>query len=356
MPLTLTPQLSLSERYIENSNPNINNRSEDFISSAIASLQLNYQFTHGHLGTNLSFESDYSTQTYLVNRFNTNQFGNLEYIYEERRWSAGINGSVISTRIGETVPQNNQGILTTGTEYHQETVGVLGNYFLTRKLSVSGNYTYANNEYSSDAYVDSESHSISSSLGYQLTPSDQYALLGGANVFRYKPGSTFKSVTANAQWTHKIGQTTSFMAATGVGVTTGRNLIWLADLKFTKNFETGSFQTEISRNFATGGGVTDTAVVTQQLTISASRQFSRAFSGNISGSVGDSVGVSADSNSHTKFWNASAGLSYAVASWLNSVLAFSHYYQQIEGRFSDLLYSDQVLLTFSSNFTPWRPF
>jgi hypothetical protein len=354
MPFTATPQLQFSERYIENSDTRTNLRSEDYISSAVASLQLEYRFPASHLSGGVSYESSYSSSnnTDRSNRLN----GALDYLYEARRWSSGLKGSAVSTQYGETASQLNEGVLTHSTDFRQESAGVYGKYLLSRQWDLSMNYDYIKNQYSSAQYVDFESHSAASSLVYLRTLSDQLELLGGANYYRFYPGANIKSVTANARWKHQAGKFTVIQAGTGVGVTTGRRAFWLFDLNLTRNFERGSVSAGYSRNIGSGGGIAGTATITQQVTLSASKTLWQDLSGNISVSYGSSIATIPGTNYDAKFWNAGGGLNFGILKWLNGSLSLSHSYQETEGRLAESLTSDQVSFTLSTHFSPWRLF
>ncbi len=356
MPFTATPQLQFSERYFENFDARTNLRSDDYISSAVASLQLEYKFPQGHLGTSYSFESTYSRNNNLTNKFNGNHSGSLDYTYGARRWSAGIKGSVVSTPSGESISQLNEGVLIHGTDFLQESAGVNGKYLLSRQWDISMSYDYVNNEYTSVQYVDSETHSASSSLVETLSSFDQLALMGGVNYFRYKPGSNSKSLTSNVQWTHRAGEFTVIQAGAGVGVTTGWSVFGLFDLNLNRKIERGSVSADYSRNMGSGGGMAGTSTINQQVTVSVSKTLWQDLNGNISASYGDSIGAIPGSNYHARSWNNTVGLSYLLLKWLNSSLSYIHYDQDTEGRVTESLRSNQFLLMLSTNLSPWRPF
>lgn len=357
MPLYITPQLQLSERYANNSFHASNFPAEDYITYLSASLGLEYQFNKGHLNANVSLQSTYSASANnLTNQLNLNQFGDLNYVYQLERGVIKLNGAVISTPFGDSVPQSNEGLLTPNSNFFQEKGEILGNYLVTRQTTLSMDYNYINNEYSSAHYVNSETHQISSSLAYQLKSSDQIALIGGVDLFKYKPGATMKAATGIIQLNHQMGESASLQVGAGAGITTGRHVDSLANLNYTRNFESGSVQTSFNRDFGSGGGLAGSSVINQGVNINLSKTLLRALSGSISGNYGTSDTIIPGANYHTELWNATSSLTYILSKLLSSSLSLAHYEQRTTSTFTDNTYSNQIWIFLSSSFSPWRPF
>ncbi|MHB8481180.1 MAG: hypothetical protein ACYDBV_00355 [Nitrospiria bacterium] len=354
MPLTLTPQLQLSERYIDYQDSNSNFRMEDFVSSPSMSLNLDYHPALFQLKGGYSLSPAFYARESSLNSIN--QEGSMTFSADRPLWSASVKGTIVSTTFPDLISQYNGGIITPGSQYLQKGGDFEWKYSLTRGSSLSLNYDYFTSDYNSNQLFNSETQSAGSSLAYDSDALNQFVFSGGASLYRYPAWGESKTATANVQWNHQLGRFTSLQAGTGMGVITGYYKFFLANLSVTRNYEKGKLQAGYSRSLSPGGGLSPVPVLNQQLTGSLSREFMEGLSGAVSASYGESFAFQPDYNFHLRFWNSSLSLSYELLNWLNSSLSLSHYDQRLDGQVSDNLRSNQVMVTLSSNFSPWRPF
>lgn len=350
--LDIKPGLQLSERYIENKDSTLNVRTADYVSTAAATLQMVYQPIWFNLSGGYSISSNLDSgdnpSSYL------SQEGDFKLSADRPRWSTALNGKLISTRFVDQISQYNQVVVSQTNNYTQKSGSLSGSYELDRISKVSMTYSYTGNEYDSSSLYNADVQSVSGSLSHALSANNQVVFSGSANLYSYQIGGRSKSVSAMTDWSHTFSPFTTSQIGGGAGISSGYNRFMLADAQLTRKFKYGEGKLGYNRTINSGGGYTSVPVLNQQATLNLSETLQNQLSISLSGAIGESSASSATIDFNLRFWNSGISFSYPMMKWLSGSLSFSHYDQTIHSVTEDHLSSDQVMISLTSNVTPWR--
>lgn len=352
MPVDVTPQLKVSERYYDNQFTNSPNET-DYVSSISPSFKMNLFKPSFKLEANYSLESLYYSKRSDQN--DLNQQGSLTLEKIAPIWSSQVKGSILSTNWPEAMVLGNDGILVRGSRFLQEKGEFLWKYEVMRGIPLSVQYNYTWNEYNNASANNSEIHSVGSNLSLPLNINNRLNLTGDANLFRYPSSDVrYKSGNLKSSWIYLYDQFTTLQAGAGVGVASGNFKLLLLDASITRNDGRKNLALEYSRFLSAGGGITTSPLVTQQGTLNLSRTIRENISASLSSSIGESYGYQTGMDFRVRFWNGNLSMTIPVLSWVDASLAFSYYDQNVEGTGTGHSQSSQVLLTLSSRLSAWR--
>lgn len=351
-PLEIKPGLQLSERYIENSDSTLNVHSEERVSTATGSLSMVYQPVGLNLSAGYSLSPSYSSgnpdSRYL------GQEGNISLTADRPRWSTSLTGKLVSTRFIDQIVEYNQVAVSQNNNYYQKSGSLGGSYSISRISNLSMTYSYTGNIYDAGSLYNSETQSASGSLSYSWTAKSQFAFSGSGNLYSYQNGGRSKSVSAMMDWSYVFSPFTTSQIGGGGGLSSGYYRFFAADAGLTRKFKNGAGQITYSRGINSGGGYTAVPVINQNVAVNVSETVLGQLSGSVSGALGESVSSYANTAFNLRYWNIGISLSYPILKWLGSSLSYNHYDQKSIGVTEDHSSYDQVLISLSSSFLPWR--
>lgn len=342
---TLSPSLALSERYSDNFffSEIEADREGDFttmvgpqltwtVDERDLNVSARYEGTaefhdrhpeESQYGQMLGMDLHLPSVSQRVRRLDLRITESVAYVPELPAFPFGRSGDPLS-------PEANQGIQVGRINTFRNRAGVILGYGWTPLFSTALSYSHLINRYQGGALEDYVVHEGGLSGQYQASRNLQWRISYSSSLTDYEG--------ADSVPTHRfdIGERYQFSTAFGVSIGAGAALLpgdstqWTLSAGIEKTGPFGSLSLQYNRGIGTGGGVTATPTLTQNLVAEVTQALGR------SGSVSFRLGYGANealSGSSLEISNHEVGIGMQVSllSWLSGGVKYSYSNQRTEG-------------------------
>jgi hypothetical protein len=343
--VTFSPSLALSERYSDNFffSEIEANREGEFTTMVGPQLTLaaenrNWSMTARYEGT-AEFnarhpEENQYGQTLGIDlhsrggrSFDLRITESVAYVPELPAFSFGRSGDPLA-------PEANQGIQVGRTNTFRNRAGIVLGYRWTPLFSTSLSYNNLINRYQGGTLRDHIVHEGGLSGNYQVSRSVQRSVSYSTSLAHYEGADSVLAHRFEIGELYQISRTFTMNIGAGAAIISGDSTQWTLNAAVNKTGPFGSLSLQYNRGIGTGGGVTTTATLTQNLVAVVTQTLGR------SGSVSFRLGYGINdvlSGSPLEIFTQEAGTEIQVSllSWLTAGVNYSYLNQRIEGGVTD---------------------
>lgn len=341
--VTLTPSMALSERYTDNFffTEIEANREGDFTTTVGPQLTLSAENRNLNMSARYQGNAEFNIRHPEENRYGQTLSMDIVMpsISEIRGLDLHITESVAYVpelpafsfgRSGPLPVEANQGIQVGRTDTFRNRAGVTLGYGWTSLFSTALSYSYLTNQYRGGTLEDYIVHQGGINGVYQVSRRMQWIASYDASVTNYEKADSVAVHNFHLSDRYQISPTFTASVGTGVAVIPGGETQWTlsAEVGETGPFRTLSFQ--YIRGIGTGGGVTTTATLSQNLVGQVIQTLSRSASATLRLGYGVNEALSgpAVKISTQEF---GAGIQISFLSWLSGGVNYSYLNQRTDG-------------------------
>ncbi len=270
--------------------------------------------------------------------------------------SGGGNSSIGGVSGGNSI--GNQGVFTgrNGSNAFQNIAGIRVRYSVTPRWIPTMNYQNSYVTFSDSELNDSLTHQVGAGVGYQL--SRQTTLTGNysANFASISGGDSFVTHSVTVGGSHRFSETLNVTSNVGASWTESIERVnFTTSSSIAKLFNGGSMSLSYTQGVTPGGGLADSATLSQTLVATANYTFTRSVSGFLSGGLAKNKSLSGNTV-NVNSYQGQAGISVVLLSWLDGTLTYSYIKQKSKGDAvgGRTATANQGFLGLTATFPEWR--
>jgi len=224
----------------------------------------------------------------------------------------------------------NGGVQTGRIQTLRNRAGVLVGYGWTPRISTSLSYSNVITRYQGGALEDVTVHEGGLTGGYRASRQMQWTIsyLGSITDYQRSDSVTVHRFTLGNLY--QFSPTFAVNLGTGVAVTAGAGAQWTVNAGLTKTEENGSISLQYTRGIGTGGGLTTTATLSQNLIAQINRVLARSTTGFFSLGYGMNDTLSGPTQK-IRTQEIGTGIQMTLRSWLSGGINYSYLDQRAEG-------------------------
>lgn len=247
---------------------------------------------------------------------------NISYLPELPAFSFGQGGA----------QQDNQGIQVGRTDTFRNHAGIVLGYAWTPLFSTALSYSHLITRYrGSEVLQGYDVHEGTLSGNYQVSRRMQWTVSYLASVTDYQRADSVAVHRFNVGDFYQISPTVTTRVGTGVAITARVGTLWTVNADIEKSDSSGTLSLQYSRGIGTGGGLTTTATLTQNVIAQVRRNLVRSLSASFH--VGYGVNETLSGPPLKIFTQEiGTGIQMSLLSWLSGEVNYSYLNQRTEGR------------------------
>lgn len=343
--VTFSPSLALSERYSDNFffSEIEANREGEFTTRVGPQLTLaaenrNWSMSARYEGT-AEFnarhpEENQYGQTLGIDlhsrggrRFDLRITESVAYVPELPAFSFGRSGDPLA-------PEANQGIQVGRTNTFRNRAGMVLGYRWTPLFSASLSYNNLINRYQGGTLRDHIVHEGGLSGNYQASRNLQWRISYSASLKEYEEADSILAHQSDIGAVYQINRTFRANLGAGAALIPGDSTQWTFGAGVEKTGPMGSLSLQYIRGIGTGGGVTTTPTLTQNLVAGVTRVLGRSASASLRFGYGVNEALS---GSPLEISTQEVGIEMQASlfSWLSGGVNYSYLSQRTEGGATD---------------------
>lgn len=247
----------------------------------------------------------------------------------------------------------NQGIQVSRTDTFENRTAVAVGYSWTPRFSTTLSYGYLVTRYKGEGLQDSTVQDAALEAAYALTSRTTGMIAYGASVIDYSDTDDVLSHYVNLGATHQISPTFSGNARFGVASIPGESTIFTLEMGISKSARWGGGSLQLRQGLGTGGGVTTSATLNQQITGQLTWLATRDSSAYVQLAYGENSTLP-KKGTKVSTYEAGAGIRMTFLSWLNGSLAYFYLTQQAQGAGNIEGERNRAIFTLTATAPPWR--
>lgn len=370
--MTLTPSLSVSEKFNDNFFFTEANKERDLTTVITPSVTVTYESKYFTLSGRYQGGWEYSSVHPDLNRYSQDASFDLNLPFllhiaaglDIRITEAIIFSPEIPAFSFEDQPQEtNEGIQTSRTDTVKNRAGATISYAWTPRFSTALSYSNLIVAYTTDPDLQEPVvHDTSLKLGYKSTPTTQWNFSYGLSITDFQTDQNtiadviIHSVTLGAE--HQISSTLSVNGNVGMAheILTfpsedeSTNLI--LDLNLSKKYDSGSFALRYSNSVGTGSGLTSSVTLSQRAIFRVKETLGKDLSVFAQMGFGKNSSIPDKEELLIFSYEVDTGVNFKIFSWLNSSIKYSYLFQESKGRTGESGERNMITLTLTA--TPER--
>lgn len=251
-------------------------------------------------------------------------------------------------------PEANQGIQVGRTTTFRNRAGIVLDYAWTPRFNTSLTYSNLITRYHSEALEDYVVHEGGLSGAYQATRKTTWIGSYATSLTRYEKGDPVATHRFHVEDRYTAGPTLSLIIGAGIAIVPGDAIQWTSSAEVGKSGRMGTLSLRYDRGVGTGGGVTTTAALTQNLVGQASWVNSRSTSTSFQLGYGLNEAISGPPV-RISTRQIGIGVQKVLLSWLRGELNYSYLNQRTEGSGIETdVRRNQVMMTLTATAPPLR--
>ncbi len=347
--VTFSPSLALSERYNDNFfftevedfresdfttmvGPQLtlaaDDRNWNLSARYEGSLELNLRHPEeNQYGQTLAMNLHLPFASEQVRRLDLRITESIAYVPELPAFSFGSSSSALPR-------EANQGIQVGRTNTFRNRAGINLGYTWTPLFSTALSYAHLINRYQGGTLEDYFVHEGGLSGIYQTSRRMQWTVSYFTSVTDYEKADSIAVHRFDLGDLYHIDPTSTMNVGTGVAVTPGGETHWTVSAGLGKTGPSGSLSFQYNRGIGTGGGVTTTATLSQNLVAQVTQVLGRSASVSLRLGYGINDALSGPPIKITT-QEIGAGIEMNLLSWLRGGVNYSYLNQQTEGGATD---------------------
>ncbi|MGB0910952.1 MAG: hypothetical protein ACPGYT_11365 [Nitrospirales bacterium] len=241
----------------------------------------------------------------------------------------GLQGGGIA---GLGTPIGNQGVFTgRGTNSFQNTAGINVRYSLSPRWIPNARYTNNYVRFTDSDLNDSLTHNLGAGVSYVVSARTSLNVNYSAGISDIRRGDTVVTHNITGGVSHTVSPTINFNANAGVSFTeSAERVTFTTNSQITKAFNRGSMSLRYNQGITTGGGLSQSGVLTQTGAATVSYPFTERVNGFAAAGISKNKSLSGnvvDVISYT----GQVGLSAPLLSWLSGNISYSYIKQKSKG-------------------------
>ncbi len=372
--MTLTPSLSVSERYNDNLFFTETNKDGDLSTSIIPSATLTYEGKYITLSGRYQGRLEYFSSHPDLDRYSQDASFDLKLpflLHIAKGLDIRITESVTYSSelpafsFNEQPQETNEGIQVPRTDTVRNRAGATISYIWTPRFSVALSYSnlivgYPTRPDLQEPIV----HDSSLQIGYKLSPSTQWNLSYGLSITDYQTDRNAVSDVIIHRVTigvgHQFSSTLSFNGNVGVArevltfPSEDKSISAIIDVNFSRDYNSGRFTLGYSNSVGTGSGLTPSVTLSQRVFFRATETLDRNVSVFAQMGFGRNTAIPDKKELFIFSYEVNTGVNLIIFSWLNSALSYSYFFQEAKGSIGNTGERNTVMLTLTAAIPEWK--
>jgi len=341
--LTITPSLTVSERYESNVFFRGEGREEeDFITTVSPLFDVLYDFKKNYIKGFYNFNSNFYSRNPELNFM-----GHTGKIEMRTEFSQNLSISVSDTLsyTPDSLSAVGTGIQTSRTDIISNTTSASAGYIISNLTSLNLTISDRILEFDEPSLVDTRTDSASLSLDYSASPSRTVSATYTYVKFLFNSADA-ETHSLRLGISEKLSPTLSFEVSGGASyIPSGdNNYNWIIQSNLAKSFQKGTLSLGYTRNITNTSGLTEETSVSERASAGLSYILSKSFNITINGGLSKNRSEPSGSVDITSYSAEIAGW-WQSYSWMRVGAGYSRFEQWAEGTMGENVSRDQVFLS-----------
>jgi len=247
----------------------------------------------------------------------------VAYVPELPAFSFGRSGDPLA-------PEANEGIQVGRTNTFRNRAGIALGYNWTPLFKTALSYTHLINRYQGGTLEDHLAHESGLSGNYQVSRNRQWRISYSASLTDYEDADSVTAHRFDVGEIYQVDRGFSINIGGGAAILPGDSTQWTLSAGLGKSNPSGNVLIQYNRGIGTGGGVTTTATLTQNLVAEVTRSLGRSASASLRLGYGVNEALSGSALEVTT-QEIGTGIQVSLLSWLTGGVNYSYLNQQTEG-------------------------
>jgi len=372
--MTLTPSLSVSEKYDDNLFFTETNMDGDLSTSIIPSATLAYESQYITLSGQYQGRFEYFSSHPDLNGYSQNATFDINFPFLLRiakgldiRLTEAIifSPGLPAFSFSDQPQESNEGIQVPRTDTVKNHAGATISYTWTPRFSIALSYSNIIVAYTSDSGLQEPIvHDSSLQLGYKSSPSTQWNLTYGLSITDYQTDQNEIADVIIHRVTIGVGHQFSTTLSVNGNVGVAREILTfpsedeltsaIFDVNFSRDYNSGRFTLGYSSNAGTGSGLTSSVTLSQHAFFRAAETLDRSISVFGQMDFGRNTSIPDKKELFIFSYEVNTGVNLKIYSWLNSTLSYSYFFQEAKGSIGSTGERNTVMLTLTATAPDWR--
>lgn len=374
--ITLTPSLSVSERYNDNFFFTETNKESDSTTSIIPTATLTYESTYITFSGRYQGRVEYFSSHPGLNGYSQDASFDIKLpflLHIAKGLDIRITEAIIYSpdlpafSFNEQPQETNEGIQVPRTDTVRNRAGATINYIWTPRFSIALSYSnlivgYPTRPDLQEPIV----HDSSLQIGYKSSASTQWNLSYGLSITDFQTDRNAVSDVIIHRVTIGVGHQFNSTLSVNGNIGMAREILTfpsedeltsvIFDVNFSRDYNSGRFALGYSNSVGTGSGLTLTPLVTlsQRAFFRATETLDRNVSVFAQMGFGRNTSIPDKKELFIFSYEVNTGVNLIIFSWLNSTLSYSYFFQESKGSIGSTGERNTVMLTLTATVPEWR--
>ena len=355
--VTFTPSISIGERYNDNLVFSGTDKKSDFATLITPSGMFTYEGKQITLSCRYEGTGEFYLDNKDFNKYSQNASINL-FTQTFKELDVRLTESVTYTPempafSFDTARESNEGIQLARGDTLRNRASLAVSYDWFPQLNMELSYTNIITSYEAPALEDSIAHNTSLQMGYQWSAKTRWMISYRNGVAIYDRGSDIITHQISTGAGHQLNNTLSLNGNLGIVLYEGESRELTADINIMKSYESRSLTLGYTRSAGTGGGLSATSTISQNLSGWITEKLGNNTSAYIQLAYGRNESVSTRTQQISSY-NGSVGINTKLLSWLDGSITYTYFKQDAEGATGTDGERNLAMITLTAALLPWR--
>ena len=355
--VTFTPSISIGERYNDNLVFSGTDKKSDFATLITPSGMFTYEGKQITLSCRYEGTGEFYLDNKDFNKYSQNASINL-FTQTFKELDVRLTESVTYTPempafSFDTARESNEGIQLARGDTLRNRASLAVSYDWFPQLNMELSYTNIITSYEAPALEDSIAHNTSLQMGYQWSAKTRWMISYRNGVAIYDRGSDIITHQISTGAGHQLNNTLSLNGNLGIVLYEGESRELTADINIMKSYESRSLTLGYTRSAGTGGGLSATSTISQNLSGWITEKLGNNTSAYIQLAYGRNESVSTRTQQISSY-NGSVGINTKLLSWLDGSITYTYFKQDAEGTTGTDGERNLAMITLTATSLPWR--